>query len=116
MITAQNIGYYEDERDQLVEKKTAEFMRVGKEYDPFSVKHIAEALMELPNKEIESLQFYCDDIRYPSTKRDEHLLAIGRLIYTEIYNYWENLAIEQAEKETLSAEEMQIDAKYGDDE
>jgi len=101
------IDYYKVMHERLVDQAVMDLIRNGGEYDPFHVDNISEALNELPTDEIEALQEYCKDARYPSSNSTDATMAkIGRLIYVDIYNYWEKMAIAKAEKETLSAEEL----------
>ena len=105
-----DIDYYKAQREELVDQAVMDLIRNGGEYDPFHINHInhiSEALNELPTDEIEALQEFCDDARYPSSNSTDATMAkIGRLIYVDIYNYWEKMAVAKAERETPSAEEL----------
>lgn len=107
-----SIEFYESLRDDMVRHELSGLIRMGGLYDPFSVDHISEALSELTKNGFETLQWYCDKARFTNAtvSTEEIMSMIGRLVYTEIYSYWENMALEKAEIDVPSAFELREDA------
>lgn len=102
-----SLEFYEAQREELVWDKTKLLISRDGELYPFTPAHINEALMEMKDKQMDEISELCSEgffsKFYPQGKIMEML---GRSICCNIYEYWENMAQEQAERETPSAHEL----------
>lgn len=104
-----DLSKYEENRERLVDDKVMHLLSSNGELYPFTPEHINEALMELNKIQLERISEMCADISHPFGKTDKFLVVLGRSIWCDIYDYWENIAKKEAKEETPSAYELYVD-------
>lgn len=101
-----DIEIYEEKREELIYDEVKHLISSIGEFYPFTPSHINEALMELKDDQLLNIVDKCEKASHD----DSSMAILGREIWCDIYEYWGNLATEQAERETPSAGELRFEA------
>jgi hypothetical protein len=101
---------WESHREALVEEQTKHLMSEGQKFHPFTIKNFTEAMQNLSYT-----QYYRMVLNAGSydMKRDNLFLRemTADCLMSVMDEYWRKPALAEAEKETPSAEEMQIESE-----
>lgn len=99
------LAFYETQREELVESMIDELLSPSGEFYPFSTENLSEALTQADMKAMFRLAvFAAASNERPDNPCSSHYLAV--CLRSIANTYWHNMAMERAEKEIPSAEEM----------
>lgn len=103
-----DLSHYDEERENLVDEEVMHLISNNGEFYPFTKEAIGEAISEFGDKQLESIAEYCEQISMPTKEcpSEKMLTALGRAIWCDIYEYWENIAKVKAEKEIPSSYDL----------
>ncbi len=105
-----NLGYFEDQREKLIESTVEQMLSSEGEFYPFLPNHLAEALAQADDRSMMRLAVLvasADEL--PDNQISQSAVSI--CLRGTASDYWRKYAEEKAENETPSAREMFEESK-----
>lgn len=106
-----DLSIYEKKREELIDDEVMHLISSKGKFNPFTKEHINEALMEFSDEQLDDISRLLQDVRSVYRLSSETFEMLGSAIWCYIFQYWENMAKEQAENETPSAYELWLDGR-----